>query len=77
MKKYFRYCVAFILGVLMLFSISACSNENTDNEQLNDIGISYVSGESEENGIVYTLESAYWNKQYGSSNGGPTREKWY
>ena len=77
MKKYFKNCVAFVLGILMLFSISACSNENTDNEQLNDIGISYVSGESEENGIVYTLESARWNKQYSSSNGGPMRETWY
>ena len=77
MKKSFKTFIALILGVLMLFSISACSNENTDNEQLNDIGISYVSGESEENGIVYTLESAYWNKQYVSSRGGPTREEWY
>ncbi len=77
MKKYFKNCVAFVLGILMLFSISACSNENTDKEQQNDVGISYVSGESEENGIVYTLESAYWNKQYGGSNGGPVRENWY
>ncbi len=77
MKKYFRHCVAFILGVLMLFSISACANEDTDKEQQNDIGISYVSGESEQNGIVYTVESAYWNHAMSSSNNGPWEDRWY
>ena len=92
MKKYFKNCVAFVLGILMLFSISACSNENTDKEQQNDIGLSnentdkeqqddiglsYVSGESEQNGIVYTVESAYWNHTMSSSNNGPWRDRWY
>ena len=76
MKKSFKTFIALILGVLMLFSISACSNENTDKEQQNDIGISYVSGESEQNGIVYTLESAYWSKGQRSTNGGPWRDVW-
>lgn len=60
-----KLSIPVLLSIIVCMSIFLCGcKRNNSEEETNDIGVTYFSGNSEDESIVYTIESAYWNKHW-------------
>ena len=79
MKNLLKRLVVFISVIASVFisliCISACNDK--DEKETSDIGITYFSGSSADDGIIYTIEEAAWHKQWSTNGQGESTPNWH